>query len=381
MEDTQRDINATDAKGSTALHVAAARNWHRKAADLLSQGADANARNDKGETPLHVAAAKNASKVAEVLLTRGAEVKAKSKNGYTPLHMAAWKAQLETVEVFLAAGADIHARTQHGETPLQIAARTNRNLEVILALLAADAAIHPRTQQDKAPLHISLGKVQLEVAKILLATGVKIYAQGLQAELMEAMLAANADKHARTQQDETRHPVGAMIAMLHAAGGAIHVRTQQDETSVSEAARNDSPRMIEVLMTTGADVHLETRYGTLSLHVAAQEASPKRVEVFVTPLQIAARTDNPEGSAVLSKLRREHYIVKPISELQLSVRVSNRLKAANFRTIRELVRKEEKELLEYKNFGPISLNEIKYQLSNIGLTLGMNLEDEEGKKN
>ena len=336
---------------------------------------------EEGISLLHLAAANDDSEFAEVLLTRGAEVNAKSKDGYTPLHMAAWKAQLEVVEVFLAAGADIHARTQQDETPLQVAARTNPNLEVILAFLAVGADIHARTQQDEAPLHISLGKVQLEVVKIFLAAGADIHAQGLQAEMMKAMCVADADRRARTQQGETPRTFAVMIVMLHAAGGVIHVRTQQDETSVYETARNDSPRMIrmiEVLMSAGADIDLETRYGTVSLHVAAQEAAaqeagPKVVEVLVTPLHLAERTDNPEGTAVLSKLRREHYIVKPIAELQLSVRVSNRLEAANIKTIRELVRKEEKELLEYKNFGPISLNEIKHQLANIGLTLGMNL--------
>ena len=74
-------------------------------------------------------------------------------------------------------------------------------------------------------------------------------------------------------------------------------------------------------------------------------------------------------------------LAKPVSELKLSVRASNGLETANIKTIRELVLKEAKDLLEYKNFGGkslfgrTSLNEIKELLANMGLTLGMNLDD------
>ena len=76
-----------------------------------------------------------------------------------------------------------------------------------------------------------------------------------------------------------------------------------------------------------------------------------------------------------AQLRRNRYLAKPVSELELSVRASNCLETANIKTIRELVTKEEKDMLEYKNFGRTSLNEIKEQLANMGLTLGMDLND------
>ena len=63
------------------------------------------------------------------------------------------------------------------------------------------------------------------------------------------------------------------------------------------------------------------------------------------------------------------------TELELTVRAFNSLDAANIRTLRELVTKEEKHLLEDNNFVPTSVNEIKEQLAKLGLTLGMSLED------
>ena len=59
----------------------------------------------------------------------------------------------------------------------------------------------------------------------------------------------------------------------------------------------------------------------------------------------------PEPEIDEAKLRRNRYLAKPVSELELSVRASNCLETANIKTIRELVAKEEKDMLEYKNFG------------------------------
>ena len=63
------------------------------------------------------------------------------------------------------------------------------------------------------------------------------------------------------------------------------------------------------------------------------------------------------------------------TELELTVRAFNSLEVANIKTLRELVTKEEKDLLEDNNFVPTSVNEIKEQLAKIGLTLGMSLDD------
>jgi DNA-directed RNA polymerase subunit alpha len=65
---------------------------------------------------------------------------------------------------------------------------------------------------------------------------------------------------------------------------------------------------------------------------------------------------------------------RSVDELELSVRSYNCLKNANIRTIGELVQKNEAEMLKTRNFGRKSLNEIKEILSNMGLSLGMNLE-------
>ena len=63
-----------------------------------------------------------------------------------------------------------------------------------------------------------------------------------------------------------------------------------------------------------------------------------------------------------------------VEELELSVRSANCLKNAGIRSLRELVQRTEKEMLETKNFGRKSLNEIKDILREKGLAFGMKLE-------
>ncbi len=67
-------------------------------------------------------------------------------------------------------------------------------------------------------------------------------------------------------------------------------------------------------------------------------------------------------------------LIKPVEELELSVRAYNCLKNAGVETIGELVVKSETEMLKTKNFGRKSLSEIKELLAEMGLAFGMNID-------
>jgi len=68
-------------------------------------------------------------------------------------------------------------------------------------------------------------------------------------------------------------------------------------------------------------------------------------------------------------------LAKNIDELDLSVRSANSLKNANIHTLRDLVRRTEKDMLETKNFGKKSLEEVQEVLDKLGLSLGMEVSD------
>ena len=75
-------------------------------------------------------------------------------------------------------------------------------------------------------------------------------------------------------------------------------------------------------------------------------------------------------------LMRNDLLDRSVDELELSVRSYNCLKNADIRTIRDLIRRTERDMLNTKNFGKKSLNEIKDLLHGMGLDFGMDFDDQ-----
>jgi DNA-directed RNA polymerase subunit alpha len=73
------------------------------------------------------------------------------------------------------------------------------------------------------------------------------------------------------------------------------------------------------------------------------------------------------------KQRMREMLQRSVDELELSVRSNNCLKMANIKTIGDLVRKSEPEMLKYKNFGRKSLREITEILEGMNLHFGMDV--------
>ena len=78
--------------------------------------------------------------------------------------------------------------------------------------------------------------------------------------------------------------------------------------------------------------------------------------------------------------KRSQVLEVPVTDFELSVRSRNCLRKMNIRTLGNLIRHTEQELLSYKNFGETSLLEIKDVLASKGLYLGMAVESLEEKR-
>lgn len=90
---------------------------------------------------------------------------------------------------------------------------------------------------------------------------------------------------------------------------------------------------------------------------------------FDEELEPSEETGEDEGRKINENLYRS------VEELELSVRSANCLKNADIRLIGDLVQRSEAEMLKTQNFGRKSLNEIKDILADMGLTLGMKLDN------
>jgi len=89
----------------------------------------------------------------------------------------------------------------------------------------------------------------------------------------------------------------------------------------------------------------------------------------VEPAEIKTET---EQDAEIAKIRK--ILLTPVEELELSVRSHNCLRSANIKTIADLVRRTESELLKFRNFGRKSLAELSEIIEQYGLTFGMDVD-------
>jgi DNA-directed RNA polymerase subunit alpha len=98
----------------------------------------------------------------------------------------------------------------------------------------------------------------------------------------------------------------------------------------------------------------------------------EHLQMFINFDEEQIPDEEPEEEEV-HKINENLY--RSVEELELSVRSANCLKNAEISLIGDLVQKSEAEMLKTQNFGRKSLNEIKDILADMGLTLGMKLDN------
>ncbi len=110
-----------------------------------------------------------------------------------------------------------------------------------------------------------------------------------------------------------------------------------------------------------------------------EEAIRQSARILVEQLAFFAQIDvNPNDIVIAQTPRQTPFdpiLLRPVDELELTVRSANCLKAENIYYIGDLIQRTETELLKTPNLGRKSLNEIKEVLASRGLTLGARLDN------
>jgi DNA-directed RNA polymerase subunit alpha len=127
--------------------------------------------------------------------------------------------------------------------------------------------------------------------------------------------------------------------------------------------RTDLDKLVMTIETNGA--------------ITPEEAVRQSARILVEQLSVFAAL---EGTAEPISAQRvspavDPILLRPVDDLELTVRSANCLKAENIYYIGDLIQRTENELLKTPNLGRKSLNEIKEVLAARGLTLGMKLEN------
>jgi len=163
----------------------------------------------------------------------------------------------------------------------------------------------------------------------------------------------------RFTADEESRPIGRL--QLDASFSPVR-RVSYTVDSARVEQRTDLDKLI---------IDIETN-GTLDPEEAIRRAATilhEQLQAFVD------LKDASEKSSAQAEQQFDPVLLKPIDELELTVRSTNCLKAEQVEYVGDLVQRTEVELLKTPNLGKTSLTEIKDVLAQHGLSLGMKLEN------
>jgi DNA-directed RNA polymerase subunit alpha len=162
--------------------------------------------------------------------------------------------------------------------------------------------------------------------------------------------------------DEPTKSIGRII--LDASFSPVS-RVSYTVESARVEQRTDLDKLVMEIQTNGA--------------ISPEEAIRSSAKILVEQLAVFAQLEGSEIAA-FSEPRApgpnfDPILLRPVDELELTVRSANCLKAENIYYIGDLIQRTETELLKTPNLGRKSLNEIKEVLASRGLTLGARLEN------
>jgi DNA-directed RNA polymerase subunit alpha len=165
----------------------------------------------------------------------------------------------------------------------------------------------------------------------------------------------------RRHADEPSKAVGRIV--LDASFSPVR-RVSYTVESARVEQRTDLDKLVVDIETNGA--------------ISAEDAVRASAKILVEQLAVFAQLEGSElvfdAPAPRGTAQFDPILLRPVDELELTVRSANCLKAENIYYIGDLIQRTENELLKTPNLGRKSLNEIKEVLASRGLTLGMKLE-------
>lgn len=234
---------------------------------------------------------------------------------------------------------------------------------------------------EKGPFTLVLEagkKGPVKAGHIAATTGVEI----VNPDMQIATLAEDAPFHAEltvrqgrryvTAEEHGRDGEAGIIPIDSSFSPVTRVAYRVENTRVGK--QTDYERLVLEVWTNGAVTPDEAL-------VEAAKILRKHINPFVMYFELGRELQvNEQREEELRK--REKYLEElkqklamSISELDLSVRSANCLSSEHIETLGELVQRSEADLLKVRNFGKTSLREVKKKLTDLGLTLGMNLDD------
>lgn len=314
------DINAQDAMGNTAMHLAAPENWHREVLNfLLTNRANPNIRNEHGDAPLHqMITLYRDTDIILRLLSGGADVSLRNIEGKTPLYLAVQEDRFSYIAPLLSYNSDIFAvdnqgispfdralldnnstlpalitpgtvslYDRNGDTILHKAVRNHGSAAVVNLILEKGAWINARNGVGDTSLHLAIRQNERESGKTFLSSPyvpdlfitnaageTPLYLifnapGGLREWALTPVVInvrdglGNTLLHYAAQWRQDAH-----IPTIIEKGAALNAQNNAGEPPIFEAIKINALSTVQTLILAGASVSIRDNQGNTPLHAA-----------------------------------------------------------------------------------------------------------------
>jgi len=247
----------------------------------------------------------------------------------------------------------------------------------------------PGVREDVTDIVLNLKEVRVKLHDGVAEETARIQARG-ERDLTAADIQAgprveilNPHQHIANLAKDSELDVELVIRMGRGYVPAERNKREEDPAGTIPIDAIFSPILKVNFTVTNARVGQRTDYDRLTLEVHTDgSVRPEDAVGFAARIlqqQLAIFVNFEEEPSTRSEEHTEvphnENLYRPVDDLELSVRSANCLQNADIKYIGELVQRTEQEMLKTKNFGRKSLNEIKEFLQEMGVSLGMKLEN------
>lgn len=255
------DLNAANAAGEVALHVAVESRARNALKELLAAGADPARRNRRGETAFDLAVRRG--DLVAVAMLRPAIGREDLDRG---LLVAASTGDLPMTQRLLADGANANAVDPQKDSALTLAVRSAQP-GVVDALLGAGAKASTADARGRTPLWQAAAAGQRDIVAALLRA--RAAADSTDADGATPLMAAAAGGHV------------AVVEALLASGAAATHRSRKGDTPLHAAAGSGRTEVLRVLLRQKPDVNAANEFGDTPLILASRQGSQESCDLLL----------------------------------------------------------------------------------------------------
>ena len=244
--------------------------------DLLKVGINLNTTDDKGRTALHIAVETGALDIVSLLISQGAKIDVQDNRGRTPLLIAVNNDDLETIQLLSDAGADFSITDKEGNSPASISFFKPTSL---LRYLVNEENVNNPAIDGRPLLHVSAGLGLCDYLEVLLDKGADTTLRNNQG--FSALDSALTPKVSYKQIQCAAELVRAgslppkneewLYIFDPISTNNLNIRSEYGATAMHHAAEHNHIGMIQYLIKNEAEIAARNLPGDTALHIAIRK--------------------------------------------------------------------------------------------------------------